>query len=231
MKFTARTLLALLGAAAATPMLPRDIACTANRQTGSCRSSAQGCAGGSFVAGTGPPYPCPGSGDIQCCVGGPAPPAQPSGAALPSLSSVQPARARDVIAAAVSANVGRQGCLAAVTTAITESNIQVYANEGVPESLSYPYDAIGSDHDSIGIFQQRACIYTNISAIWMPPPPPPNSSRAWSPSTAGRPWTSAICARLCSAPRIPALTSQMSHSLLRFARWMGSHERHRRRMG
>jgi hypothetical protein len=34
----------------------------------------------------------------------------------------------------------------------------------VPLSLDYPHHATGSDHDSIGIFQQRASIYTNIAA-------------------------------------------------------------------
>ena len=60
--------------------------------------------------------------------------------------------------------VGTQGCLAGIATAITESSILVYANDGVPDSLNYPHDAVGSDHDSIGIFQQRASIYTDVAA-------------------------------------------------------------------
>lgn len=36
-----------------------------------------------------------------------------------------------------------------------ESNWLMYANNAVPESLSFPHDAVGSDHDSIGLFQQR----------------------------------------------------------------------------
>lgn len=31
----------------------------------------------------------------------------------------------------------------------------MYANNAVPESLTFPHDAIGSDHDSVGLFQQR----------------------------------------------------------------------------
>lgn len=31
----------------------------------------------------------------------------------------------------------------------------MYANNAVPESLNFPHDAISSDHDSIGLFQQR----------------------------------------------------------------------------
>jgi hypothetical protein len=40
----------------------------------------------------------------------------------------------------------------------------VYANPAVPQSLKFPHDRIGSDHDSIGIFQHRASIYKNIAA-------------------------------------------------------------------
>lgn len=36
------------------------------------------------------------------------------------------------------------------------------SNNAVPASLKYHHDGIGSDHDSIGIFQQRASIYKNI---------------------------------------------------------------------
>lgn len=38
------------------------------------------------------------------------------------------------------------------------------ANNAVPESLDYPHDGLGSDHDSIGIFQQRAMYYPDIAA-------------------------------------------------------------------
>jgi hypothetical protein len=42
-----------------------------------------------------------------------------------------------------------------MATAITESGLQMYANYANPDSLNYPHDAIGSDYDSIGLFQQR----------------------------------------------------------------------------
>ena len=42
-------------------------------------------------------------------------------------------------------------------TALVESGdpMQMYANNSVPESLNYRHDAVGSDHDSVGLFQQR----------------------------------------------------------------------------
>jgi hypothetical protein len=38
----------------------------------------------------------------------------------------------------------------------------MYANNAVPASLTYAHDRVGSDHDRIGLFQQRASIYKNI---------------------------------------------------------------------
>lgn len=40
-------------------------------------------------------------------------------------------------------------------TVAVESHWLMYANNAVPESLGFPHDAIGSDHDSIGLYQQR----------------------------------------------------------------------------
>ena len=39
--------------------------------------------------------------------------------------------------------------------ASVESNFKNYANSSVPESLNYPHDAVGSDHDSVGFWQMR----------------------------------------------------------------------------
>jgi hypothetical protein len=48
---------------------------------------------------------------------------------------------------------------------LLQSGIYVYANRAVPSSLNYPYDKIGSDHDSVGIFQQRAMYYPVAKAM------------------------------------------------------------------
>lgn len=44
-----------------------------------------------------------------------------------------------------------------IATALVESGnpLKMYANRAVPESLKYRHDAIGSDYDSVGLFQQR----------------------------------------------------------------------------
>ncbi|KAK9236662.1 hypothetical protein V1525DRAFT_389217 [Lipomyces kononenkoae] len=87
-----------------------------------------------------------------------------NGGTLPGLDATQSSHARAIIAEARRENLGHQACLAAIATAITESSILVYANGNVPGSLNYPYDAVGSDYDSVGIFQQRVTYYPNIAA-------------------------------------------------------------------
>jgi hypothetical protein len=51
--------------------------------------------------------------------------------------------------------VPRRGLVIAVATAMQESNLYNYASSVLPESQNYPHQAIGWDHDSVGLFQQR----------------------------------------------------------------------------
>lgn len=55
-----------------------------------------------------------------------------------------------------------RGIQIALATVIVESGFKMYANSSVPASLKLPHDAVGSDHDSLGLFQQR-------SPMWGPP--------------------------------------------------------------
>ncbi|WP_432994526.1 hypothetical protein [Dactylosporangium sp. CA-233914] len=43
----------------------------------------------------------------------------------------------------------------AISTALQESHLHNLANSNVPESLNLPNEGVGSDHDSVGLFQQR----------------------------------------------------------------------------
>ncbi|KAL2807748.1 hypothetical protein BJX63DRAFT_440015 [Aspergillus granulosus] len=81
------------------------------------------------------------------------------GGNLPGLGATQSAHAKKIIQQAKDQGVGSHGCQAAIATALVESGIYIYANNAVPESLNYPHDKVGSDHDSVGIFQQRAVYY------------------------------------------------------------------------
>lgn len=54
------------------------------------------------------------------------------------------------------AGVGRNGVIIALMAALTESSLRMLANPtAYPESLKYPNDGAGSDHDSLGLFQMR----------------------------------------------------------------------------
>lgn len=49
-----------------------------------------------------------------------------------------------------------QAAVIGLATAAVESGFQNYANDTIPFSLTIPHDAVGRDHDSVGIMQQRA---------------------------------------------------------------------------
>lgn len=51
--------------------------------------------------------------------------------------------------------ISPKGIKIALCTPFVESGWRMYANANVPESLDYPHDAVGQDHDSVGLFQQR----------------------------------------------------------------------------
>ena len=103
---------------------------------------------------------CPGGSEIKCCQNNPG--------TLSGYTFIQSARARQIASEVKARGLPRQACLAAITTAITETALKNYANSGVSASFNYPYDAVGSDHDSVGLFQQRVSGYTNIAADMSP---------------------------------------------------------------
>lgn len=76
--------------------------------------------------------------------------------AVVNLDSKQLDIARQVAAAGQSMKLSPQAVQIAFVTIFQETKFRNYANSAAyPESMSYPHDANGSDHDSLGIFQQR----------------------------------------------------------------------------
>jgi len=61
-----------------------------------------------------------------------------------------------------------RGIQIALATALVESNMRMYANSSVPESLNLPHDAVGSDHDSVGLFQQRCPMWGPANVLMDP---------------------------------------------------------------
>lgn len=62
---------------------------------------------------------------------------------------------KDTVAATKSMKLPLDAAIIAVGTQLVETGIKMYANSAVPESLKFPHDAVGSDHDSVGLYQQR----------------------------------------------------------------------------
>lgn len=61
-----------------------------------------------------------------------------------------------------------RGIQIALATALVESNLTMYANSSVPESLALPHDAVGSDYDSLGLFQQRCPMWGPADVLMDP---------------------------------------------------------------
>lgn len=63
--------------------------------------------------------------------------------------------ARAVIAEGQRRGITPRGIVIALATTLVESNLTMYANAKVPESMALPHDAVGSDGYSVGLFQQQ----------------------------------------------------------------------------
>lgn len=83
-------------------------------------------------------------------------PPGPPGATVAGFAGRQLANAGVVVAVGKELRLPPRAWVVATATAMAESRLQVLANTGVPESLTLPHDGLGADHDSVGLFQQRA---------------------------------------------------------------------------
>lgn len=79
-------------------------------------------------------------------------------AAKPGAKWGQPYFVYEIARSAKSKKLSARGAMIGVGTALVESGdpMKMWANRAVPESLKFRHDAVGSDHDSVGLFQQRA---------------------------------------------------------------------------
>lgn len=97
--------------------------------------------------------------------------ANSSGDPATATTAQQEANAKIIIGIAKSENFGqytKQAVLVALMTALQESHITILANTTIPLSMSNPNkQGQGSDHDSLGIFQQR--VSTNWSTLGTTP--------------------------------------------------------------
>jgi hypothetical protein len=71
------------------------------------------------------------------------------------LSRLQTRNARAIMRAGRKMHIGKRGQIIALSTALQESQLRNYANVNLPASMRMPHQAVGSDHLSVGLFQQQ----------------------------------------------------------------------------
>jgi hypothetical protein len=76
-------------------------------------------------------------------------------APVAGLSRAQMDNAATIVKVGVSMGLPRRGLIVAICTAMQESDLYNLASDVLPESFDYPHQGSGSDHDSVGLFQQR----------------------------------------------------------------------------
>ncbi|HEY1179183.1 MAG TPA: hypothetical protein VGF17_23765 [Phytomonospora sp.] len=72
------------------------------------------------------------------------------------LTKTQMRNAIAIIKAGQEAEISGRAQIIALMTAMQESGLRNLASPVVPKSLKYDHEGTGSDHDSVGLFQQRA---------------------------------------------------------------------------
>jgi len=100
------------------------------------------------------------TGEVNACAAPGTTSSSSTGSGTGSLNATQIAHATQIISdirgLLTDDNEARQASIDALTSALTESSLLMQANSTVPDSLNFPHDRVGSDHDSLGLFQMRA---------------------------------------------------------------------------
>jgi len=95
----------------------------------------------------------------------PGTPAPVEGESLGGLNGAQLAMAKQTVAVGETMGVSEQGIIVALATESQESGHRLLANSNVPDSLNFPHDGVGSDHDSVNQFQQRVNIWGTTAEL------------------------------------------------------------------
>ena len=75
---------------------------------------------------------------------------------MPAKKSTKDDYAKAIIAEGQKRGISPRGIQIALATALVESDLTMYANESDPDSLKFPHEALSTDANSSGLFQQRA---------------------------------------------------------------------------
>lgn len=130
--------------------------------SGSMKAGSGGFSGGGFGGGSGGGFGGGhGSGGGHSVPDGSysntgAPSLRPSGPSVfMNLDAGQMEVARKIIEEGLRRGLSPEAIQIALATALTESGLRSLANSSVPDSMMFPNDGVGHDHDSVGPFQQR----------------------------------------------------------------------------
>ncbi|HEX6685916.1 MAG TPA: hypothetical protein VF062_24280 [Candidatus Limnocylindrales bacterium] len=82
-------------------------------------------------------------------------PATQSPQPVAGLDETQMNNAKKIVETAKGMGMGEKAQIIALSTAMQESNLHNLASTKLPESYKYTDEGEGSDHDSVGLFQQR----------------------------------------------------------------------------
>src|SRR5690606_32152981 len=86
----------------------------------------------------------------------------PAGQTVAGLSEAQLQLARNGVAICRQRGMREAVIIAELAAQATESTFRNLANPAVPQSLDYPHDGLGFDHDSVGPHQMRASIWGSV---------------------------------------------------------------------
>jgi hypothetical protein len=86
----------------------------------------------------------------------PVPPAPPVVRPVAGLDQRQMDNAALIVKQGKAQGMPHRAIVIAIATAMQESNLYNVASSAVPSSLALPHQGVSSDHDSVGLFQQRA---------------------------------------------------------------------------
>jgi hypothetical protein len=71
------------------------------------------------------------------------------------LTTTQVRHAKEILSVVRKRHLPKRIAIMAIETALAESQLRMYANGSVPESLQLPHEAVGWDGASVGLFQQQ----------------------------------------------------------------------------
>lgn len=83
-------------------------------------------------------------------------------------SASQLGYAKEIVRVGHSMGMTRNDMIIALMVALDESELQNYANSKIPGSFLYPHDSVGSDGNSVGIFQQQVGIWGSTQELMDP---------------------------------------------------------------